>query len=56
LGGANLIAANMVGANLVGADLRGADLSDAILNQNQLGGACGTDAKLRQGFFLKPCS
>lgn len=56
LGGANLVGANMVGANLVGADLRGADLSDAILDQNQLGGACGADAKLPKGFFLKPCS
>jgi hypothetical protein len=56
LGGANLIGADMVGANLAGADLRGADLSDAILNQNQLAGACGTDAKLPQGFFLRPCS
>jgi uncharacterized protein YjbI with pentapeptide repeats len=55
LRGANLnailLAANLSGANLSGANLEGAELD----GQQQLDGACASDAKLPPGLTLKPC-
>ena len=57
LSGADLSGANLSDADLSGADLSSADLSSAKnLNQQQLNGACGTDAKLPPDLVLnRPC-
>jgi uncharacterized protein YjbI with pentapeptide repeats len=44
------------GVHTIGANLNGAELSETTLDgQQQLDGACGTDAKLPPGLTLKPC-
>ena len=65
--GANLTRADVTGADLTGANLTGVKLTGANLtrtnlakshfqvNQAQLDGACGRDAKLPAGLTLKPC-
>ena len=65
--GANLTRADVTGADLTGANLTGVKLTGANLtrtnlakshfqvNQAQLDGACGKDAKLPAGLTLKPC-
>jgi Pentapeptide repeats (8 copies) len=59
---ANLTNAYLEGANLSSARLDGANLSGATLNtaknleQQQLNGACGTNARLPPGLTLKPCT
>ena len=62
LTGANLTDADLTGVKLTGADVTGANLTRTNLakshfqvNQAQLDGACGKDAKLPAGLTLKPC-
>ena len=51
LSNANLTEADLTRADMNGTDLTGADLSRATLDgQTQLGHACGTGAKLPQGY------
>jgi hypothetical protein len=53
---AHLFVASLNGADLFGANLSRADLEGAELDgQQQLNGACGTDAKPPPGLTLKPC-